>query len=70
MKIRSLSARQAAKCETASHPRCKCRCGGLLHSAARIHSADELAWLPDDDPHYVKAIEHPAQLAFELGDAS
>ncbi len=66
MKIRSLSARQAAKCEASTHPRCKCRCGGVLHGAARVKSGDELAWLDEDDPHYVKASGHPEQLRLEL----
>ena len=70
MKVRSLSARQTAKCEAASHPRCKCRCGGVLHDAARIRSAEELAWLSEDDPHYVRSNGRLEQLSFELLDAS
>ena len=70
MKVRSLSTRQAALCEAAIHPRCKCRCGGKLHGAARIRSIDELAWLPADDPHYVKSNGYLEQLSLlELLDA-
>lgn len=29
-----LSARQAAACEGAKNPRCRCRCGGTLHGSA------------------------------------
>ena len=28
---RALSNTQAANCENAKHPRCRCRCGGALH---------------------------------------
>lgn len=49
--MRALSASQAARCETATHPRCKCRCRGALHGANRLEP-DELDQLPDDDPHH------------------
>jgi hypothetical protein len=28
---RPINAAQASACESALHPRCKCRCGGALH---------------------------------------
>ena len=34
---RALSSAQAANCENARHPRCRCRCGGRLHG--RGHAA-------------------------------
>jgi hypothetical protein len=54
--------KQAQRCETAKTPRCRCRCGGLLHGAARGKSAEGdnaefFESLPDDDPH--KAMERP-----------
>lgn len=33
--MRALSERQAASCENAKHPRCRCRCGGALHGRTR-----------------------------------
>ena len=30
---RPLSSAQAVACETAKHPRCRCRCGGTFHGA-------------------------------------
>lgn len=54
--MRALSLRQAARCETATHPRCTCRCGGKLHGAGRMATgAPRAEWerLPQDDPHYV-----------------
>lgn len=30
---RPLTAKQAAACEDAKHPRCRCRCGGAFHGA-------------------------------------
>ena len=52
---RALSASQANTCENAKTPpaRCRCRCGGALHGAARA-VGDELEKLPADDPHAVK----------------
>lgn len=44
---RALSVRSAQKCEDAVGTRCRCRCGGTLHGAAR-------GWvgaLPPSDPH-------------------
>ena len=29
---RALSNAQASACENARHPKCRCRCGGVLHS--------------------------------------
>jgi hypothetical protein len=52
--MRRLSARQAVTCETAAGPRCKCRCGGLLHGQARIGDAEGAAGLPEDDPHHAR----------------
>ena len=47
--MRQLTERQAQACENAQHPRCRCRCGGALHGAARVGNLREL---PRDDPHY------------------
>jgi hypothetical protein len=50
--VRALSARQAMSCEQATSKRCRCRCGGAYHGAARVRDEYEaLAELPDDDPH-------------------
>lgn len=53
--MKSLSLRQAQRCETAKHPTCKCRCGGALHGAARGKDPDSafFAELPDEDPHHI-----------------
>jgi hypothetical protein len=34
---RALSKAQAAACENAKHPRCKCRCQGALHGKGHIN---------------------------------
>lgn len=44
---RALSWSQAQSCENATTPRCVCRCGGVLHGAARGRVVN----LPVDDPH-------------------
>ena len=49
-----MSLRQAATCENAKNKRCRCRCQGRLHGAARLapdsdRSCYEL--LPEDDAH-------------------
>ncbi len=46
--MKALSLRQAGKCEHAKKPRCRCRCGGVLHGAARVERVEEL---PFGDPH-------------------
>lgn len=46
--MRTLSERQASACENATTPRCRCRCGGLLHGAKR----GAVTQLPPSDPHY------------------
>jgi hypothetical protein len=60
--MRPLSPSQAATCETAKHPKCKCRCKGAYHGAVRVTFADErreaeirekFSALPETDPHYV-----------------
>lgn len=44
-----LSQRQAQACEHADpKSRCRCRCGGKLHGAARVEAVVEL---PEGDPH-------------------
>lgn len=53
-----ISFKTAFNCENARGGKCKCRCGGKLHGAARI-TADEdarkyLENLPPGDPHRIK----------------
>jgi hypothetical protein len=50
--MKRLSLRQAGRCESAKTPRCKCRCGGLLHGAARGGSPAFFEGLPNADPHF------------------
>jgi hypothetical protein len=72
--MRTLTARQAAKCEEASGRRCRCRCGGALHGARRtpfsdpgadvdldLDTIDYLRTLPEEDPHHIT--ERPRKLA-------
>lgn len=62
--MRQLSERQARRCEEAEHPKCRCRCHGLLHGGKRWKTLDDDApapdraffeQLPEEDPHYLKA---------------
>lgn len=46
--MRPLSDRQANSCEHSVSRRCRCRCGGAFHGAARVQDRSEL---PGDDPH-------------------
>jgi len=66
--VRQLSARQAAACETATSKRCKCRCGGAYHGAARV-TEDELGLLATDDPHRAGA-PAPVQLTISEVDGA
>jgi hypothetical protein len=50
MKRQSL--RAAMRCETAKHERCKCRCQGKLHGAARGSDPEFFQSLAQDDPHH------------------
>jgi len=47
--MRRMTMRQALTCETATGPRCRCRCGGLLHGKTR---QVDLEALPEEDPHH------------------
>ena len=49
--MKRMGLRSAMRCEHAATGRCRCRCGGLLHGAARGEGSDFFAGLPDDDPH-------------------
>lgn len=49
MATRPLNFTQADACENARYKRCRCRCGGALHGAARGIPFDKL---PTDDPHF------------------
>jgi hypothetical protein len=46
--MRPLSDRQANACEHAKTPKCRCRCKGAFHGAARV---DDRSQLPAGDPH-------------------
>lgn len=62
--MRPLNERQARRCEEAHHPRCRCRCGGILHGATRggvDAPADYYEQLGDDDPHRIETEEVKAQ---------
>ncbi len=56
--MKRLSARQAARCEEAKAPRCRCRCGGVFHGSMRDRAVDVVFW---DDPH-VKAFYSDREL--------
>lgn len=53
-RIRGLSARQAATCETAKTTRCRCRCGGRLHGSGRFTQPEDALTLAEDDPHFAE----------------
>lgn len=57
MSARSLSYAQAARCETAREPVCKCRCGGALHGRGRaapdVPTVEYFEGLPAEDPHHL-----------------
>jgi hypothetical protein len=55
--MRALSLRSANTCETATCKRCKCRCGGKLHGAARGNDDAFFMCLPEDDPHFATTPE-------------
>lgn len=62
--MRALSRRQAQRCEDATMPRCKCRCGGAKHGKKR-GEVDEAGVLVPDDPHFPRA-EMERQLRLEV----
>lgn len=57
--MRTLSLRQAQRCETSDHSRCRCRCGGALHGVKRGLDESFFFSLPEDDPH--RAVERRAK---------
>ncbi len=46
--MRALSKFQASRCEHATTPTCRCRCGGTYHGASR---AENVSTLSPGDPH-------------------
>lgn len=52
--MRPLNVRQVLVCEAATHRRCRCRCGGLLHGAERSKIPEFYEQLPKRDPHWLK----------------
>ena len=65
---RGLGELAAARCENATTPRCRCRCGGKLHGAKRVIASPKGVWaLPKDDPHHPEnRDEQPAQAELAL----
>jgi len=59
--MRKLTLKQAKACENARTKRCRCRCGGAYHGAARDESGAYdpgfFADLPDGDPHKMEITE-------------
>ena len=58
--MRRLSESSASRCEHATRQRCKCRCRGTFHGAAR----GPVVELEPEDPHYAIA-KRPTNL-FEV----
>jgi hypothetical protein len=53
--LKRLSMTAARRCETAKTGRCRCRCGGRLHGAARGEGQEFFEGLPLEDPHHARA---------------
>jgi len=64
--MRPLNAKQAFECENATHPRCRCRCGGELHGANRLETANAAHDLAADDPHHAAIPGCGRQLSLEI----
>lgn len=61
--MKRLSDRQAGNCENATGSRCRCRCRGVLHGAARGPVQDVLP----NEPHQVLKTDGPeARVQLEL----
>lgn len=60
---RALSERQAWECETAAHPRCRCRCGGKLHGANRVSEKALVRELEPGDAHRPEPVSKRALVA-------
>lgn len=67
--MKRLSEKQAAACENAINPRCRCRCGGALHGAKRgakeygdaLPPREFFEELPPDDAHRITSAEEVAE---------
>ena len=59
--MRALSLRQAARCETAKHKTCRCRCHGALHGVNRAQTEEPerefFEALEEEDPHHLPTKE-------------
>jgi hypothetical protein len=56
-KKKALTKAQAQKCEDASEPVCKCRCGGAEHGRGGGEGLEYFQGLPPDDPHHLPTDE-------------
>jgi len=66
-RLRPLSAAQAANCENAREPVCRCRCGGAGHGAKRapVGREDDRTFyeqLSDTDPHHLPSDDERREL--------
>ena len=61
-----MSANQAARCETSTTKRCRCRCGGALHGARRFEDPIGAYDLDPTDPHHVAIPRRGVQLVLPL----
>jgi hypothetical protein len=55
--MKALSLRQANACESATHARCRCRCGGVYHGRKLGVGREFFESLPKDDPHHLETEE-------------
>ena len=71
--MKALSLRQAASCEQALHPKCRCSCHGTCHGTGRAAFAADgdrtfFEALPKDDPHRLLTFEETADRRREKRD--
>lgn len=65
--MRALSATAASACEHATSKRCRCRCGGAYHGAARYDDDDDAYLLDEGDPHLPALGANGRQLRLGVG---
>ncbi len=67
---RPLTFRQAALCENAVNPRCRCRCHGASHGAARVArdaAREAFTALPEEDAHHLAPLPEKEWRFGEMG---
>jgi hypothetical protein len=65
--VKPLNVTQVTRCEMGRTPRCRCRCGGVLHGAQRARLPEYFENLGESDPHRLEKKSRQLRLPAPVG---